>query len=61
MNKSNINNCDRFATAADALSEYRQMCKETCCGECPFEDGGIDYAGCCINWLYAEVEKEASK
>lgn len=56
-----VRNFNRFATAAEALSEYRQMCRETYCKKCPYEDGGFDYAGCSFNWLYAEAEKDKAK
>lgn len=56
-----VRNFNKYKTAKEALSEYRQMCRETYCKKCPYEDGGFDYAGCSFNWLYAEAEKDKAK
>lgn len=56
-----VRNFDKYKTAKEALSAYRQMCRETYCRKCQYEDGGFDYAGCSFNWLYADAEKEKAK
>lgn len=56
-----VRNFDKYKTAKEALSAYRQMCRETYCRKCQYEDGGFDYAGCSFNWLYADAEKERAK
>lgn len=56
-----VRNFDKYKTAKEALSAYRQMCRETYCRKCQHEDGGFDYAGCSFNWLYADAAKEKAK
>lgn len=55
-----VRNCDKYATAKDALDAYRAMCENLDCKHCRFGSSkGME--DCVISWLYAAAEKEDAK
>lgn len=53
-----VRNCDRFATAEEALAGFRKFCGKVACNECRFRDC---VPTCPLTWLYEEAEKEETK
>lgn len=52
-----VRNCDKYATAKNAMGAYRAMCKNLDCKHCRFGSRkGIE--DCIVSWLYAAAEKE---
>mgnify|MGYP004504590899 CR=1 FL=1 len=54
-----VRNCDRFATADEALVGFRKFCGKVACSECRFRDCVVPT--CPLAWLYEDAEKEVSK
>lgn len=49
-----VRNCDKYATAKNALGAYRAMCENLDCEHCRFGSSkGME--DCVISWLYAEA------
>lgn len=55
-----VRNCDKYATAKNALGAYRAMCENLDCKHCRFGSSKC-MEDCIISWLYAEAEKEDAK
>lgn len=53
-----VRNYEKYRSVEEALAAYRNMCRGNLCDTCPFGGNRHDYAGCSINWLYAEAKGE---
>ena len=59
--RNHVRNCDKYKTAKDAFTGFKEMCADKHCDRCPFSSGRNECSSCKLNWLYAEVDKEEKK
>lgn len=55
-----VRNCDKYRTAEDAHVALAELCGKNECRICRFGDS-TRTAGCVLEWLYEEAEKEETK
>ena len=53
-----VRNCDKYKTAKDAFTGFKEMCADKHCDRCPFSAERNECPICKLNWLYVEAEEE---